>query len=122
MAMVMAAFELVTVAPNWSTTWTLTGPALGESKLDVIIVLMVVPAGCPSVVNTSEHGLELLQPPEDARAAVGAASIAAPSMLAAPAAKSTRALGKTALRMTATPVRVSPLSVLTHAANMPLPV
>lgn len=63
MAMLMAAFEFVTVAPNWSTTWTLTGPALGESKLEEMLVLIVVPAGCPSAVNTSEHGLELVQPP-----------------------------------------------------------
>ena len=99
MAMVMAAFEFATSCPVSSRTSTLTGPASGELKLGVIVVLTVVPAGCPSVVNASEHGLELVQPPEDAHAAVGAASIAIPSMPVAPAAKSARAVVKTALRM-----------------------
>jgi hypothetical protein len=61
-------------------------------------------------VNASEHGLELVQPPWCVHAAAGAASIAIPSTPVAPTAKSARAVGKTALRMTATPVRVSPLS------------
>ena len=65
----------------------------------MIVVLTVVPAGCPSVVNASVHGLDWEQPPEDARAAVGAVSIAIPSMPVAPAAKSTRAVVNTALRM-----------------------
>jgi hypothetical protein len=99
MSMVMAAFAFMTTAPDPSTTATWTGPALGESKLGVIVVLTVVPAGCPLVVNASAHGLELVQPPEDAHAAVGAVSTAIPSMPAAPAAKSARAVVKTALRM-----------------------
>ena len=119
MAMVIAAFEFVTGCPDASRTSTLTGPAPVESKLEVIVVLTVVPAGWPSVVNASEHGLDGVQPPEDARTAVGAASIATPIRPVAPAAKSARAAGKTALCMTATPVRVRSLSVLTHSANMP---
>ena len=100
----------------------MTGPALEESKLEVIAVSTVVPAGCPSVVNTSEHGLELVQPPEDARAAVGAASTATPSMPVAPAAKSARAVVKTALRMTATPIRVNPLPGADACSKHALPV
>ena len=109
MATVMAAFAFVTSSPDASRISTLTGPALGESKLEVIALLTAVPAGCPSAVNASEHGLELVQPPEDAHTVVGAASIAIPNMPAAPAAKSTRVVVKTALRMTATPVRVARL-------------
>src|SRR5262249_859221 len=45
MAIVMAAFEFVTVAPVWSTTLTWTGPAPGESKLEEIFVATVVPGG-----------------------------------------------------------------------------
>jgi hypothetical protein len=99
MAMVMAAFAFVTTAPDPSTIATWTGPALGESKLEVIVVPMVVPAGCPPAVNTSEHGVVLLQPPEPAHAAVGAVSIAIPSTPVTPAAKSAPAVVKTALRM-----------------------
>src|SRR5215469_12178866 len=55
-AMVMAAVEFVTGCPHASRTSTLTGPAPGVSKVEVIVVLMVVPAGCPSAVNASEHG------------------------------------------------------------------
>ena len=62
-------------------------------------MLTVVPAGCPPVVNASEHMTEPPQPPEPAHAAVGAVSIAIPSMPVAPAAKSTRAVVNTALRM-----------------------
>jgi len=99
MAMVMLAFAFVTRFPNGSTISTSTGPAVGESKLEVILVLIVVPAGCPPVANTSEQGLDELQPPEDAHTVVGAASSAVPNMPAAPAAKSTRVVVKTALRM-----------------------
>jgi hypothetical protein len=118
MATVMVAFAFPTGCPSSFTTWTLTGPALGESKLDVIVVLTVVPAGCPPVVNASEHGLELVQPPEDAHAAVDAASIAAPSTPVAAMANSARAVVKTGLRMRATPVRVNRCRVVTHLANM----
>lgn len=119
MAMVMAAFAFVTGCPDASRTWTLTGPPPGESKLDVIVVLTVVPAGCPSAVNASEHGLEVVQPPEDADAAVGATSMATPSTPAAAVANSARAVVKTGLRMRATPVRVNRCQVVTHLANMP---
>ena len=122
MATVTAAFAFVTGCPDASTTSTLTGPAPGESKLEVIVVLTVVPAGCPSVVNTSEHGFEVVQPPEDARAAVGAASTATPNMPVAPAAKSARAVVKTVLRMTATPIRVNPLSGADACGKHALPV
>ena len=110
MAIVTAAFAFVTSSPDASRISTLTGPAPGESKLEVIVVLTVVPAGCPSVVNASVHGLDWEQPPEDARAAVGAVSIAIPSTPVAPAAKSAPAVVRTALRIAATPVRVTRLS------------
>jgi hypothetical protein len=45
--------------------------------------------------------------------AAGAASIATPSMLVAPTAKSRRAMVRTDLRMVATPVCVNGLSVVT---------
>ena len=95
---------------------------MGESKLEVIVVPTVVPNGCPSGVNTSEHGLDGVQPPEDARAAVGAASTATPNMPVAPAAKSARAVVKTVLRMTATPIRVNPLSGADACGKHALPV
>ncbi|MGN6176494.1 MAG: hypothetical protein ACTHPS_26615 [Streptosporangiaceae bacterium] len=69
MATVTGAFAFVTSCPDASRASTLTGPALGELKLEVIFVLTVVPCGCPSVVNASEHGFDWLQPPEDAHAA-----------------------------------------------------
>ena len=75
----------------------------------MIVVLTVVPAGCPPGANASEHGLTLVQPPEDARAGVGAASIAIPSMAVAATAKSAPVVVRTALRMAATPVRVNRL-------------
>jgi hypothetical protein len=78
-------------------------------KLELIAVLTVVPAGCPSVVNASVQGLDWVQPPEDAHAAVGAASIATPSMPAAPAAKSARVVVKTALRMSGNPRPSQPI-------------
>ena len=119
MAMVMAAFAFMTTAPDPSTTATFTGPELGESKLEAIVVLTVVPAGCPSAVNASEHGLELVQPPEDAHAAVGAVIMAIPSMPVAPAAKSARAVVKTALRMMEPPSAPADCRVVTPSANMP---
>src|SRR5262245_4692481 len=101
MAMVMAAFAFVTGCPNASRTSTLTGPALGESKLEVIFVLTVVPAGDPSAVNASEHGLDWVQPPEDAHAAVGAASTAATSVLPASTPRNFRPMVKPAYRIAA---------------------
>ena len=79
----------------------------------MIVVLTVVPAGCPPVVNASEHMIEPPQPPEPAHAAVGAVSIAIPSMPVALAAKSTRAVVKTALRMVEPPSASAECRVVT---------
>jgi hypothetical protein len=53
---------------------------------------------------------------------VGAASTATPNMPVAPAAKSARAVVKTVLRMTATPIRVNPLSGADACGKHALPV
>ena len=85
----------------------------------MIVVLTVVPAGCPpgvvgvAGVNASEQMVVLEQPPEDAHADVGAVSIAIPSMPVAPAAKSTRAVVKIALRMVEPPSASAECRVVT---------
>ena len=106
MAMVMLAVEFVTGWPEAFRTSTLIGPAWGESKPGVIVVLTVVPAGCPSAVNASEQGFDWVQPP-DVHATAGAADINAQSMLAASTPKSPRVTVETALIMVATFVYVS---------------
>ena len=75
-------------------------------KTEVIVALTVVSAGWPSAVNTSEHGLIWLQPP-DAHVAVGAADINAQSRLAANTADSARAVVEMVLLMVATFVCVN---------------
>jgi hypothetical protein len=63
MATVMAAFEFVTSCPDELRTSTLTGRAWGESTREVMVVLTVVSAGCPSAVNASVQGFDWVQPP-----------------------------------------------------------
>jgi hypothetical protein len=54
MATVTGAVELLASWPDAARTSTLTGPPW-ESKPEVITFPAALPAGCPSLVNASEH-------------------------------------------------------------------